>query len=70
VICREQDAAVRVAVRIVVVAAVVGWLVLILQGRALAAEPEELASQLADVKVQTELDRVELAEQALREERN
>jgi hypothetical protein len=71
VICREQDAAVRVAVRIVVVAAVVGWLVLFLQGQVLAGEPEqELATLLTDVNVQSEGERVELAREALREERN
>ncbi len=69
-ICREQDAAVRVAVRVVVVAAVVGWIVLILQGRAFAAEPEELATLLTEVEVQSEVDRAERAAEALRGERN
>jgi hypothetical protein len=70
VICREQDAAVRVAVRIVVVAAVVGWLALILQGRAFASEPEELATQLTEVQIQSEAERAERAQEALRRERN
>jgi hypothetical protein len=71
-ICREQDPAV-VAVRIVVVAAVVGWLVLFWQGSAVAAEDDELhvlAGSLVDTNLQSEQERLSSARESLTEARN
>jgi hypothetical protein len=71
-ICREQDPAV-VAVRIVVVAAVVGWLVLFWQGSALAAEDDEiqaLAGSLVETRIKSEQERLESARESLTEARN